>query len=43
MKLATPIVRIETLIRTKEASGRDKDRENVRQLKQRLKNADDAA
>jgi len=42
MKLATPIVRIETLIRMKEASGREKDREDVTQLRQLLENADDA-
>jgi hypothetical protein len=41
MKLATPIMRIETLIRMKEATGREKDREDVRQLQQ-LVNADDA-
>ena len=44
MKLATPpIMRIETLIRMREATGREKDREDVMQLKQLLKNADDAA
>ncbi len=42
MKLATPIMRIETLIRMKEATGREKDREAVRQLSQLLENADDA-
>lgn len=42
MKLATPIMRIETLIRMKEATGREKDREDVRQLRQLLENADDA-
>ena len=42
MNLATPIVRIETFIRMKEASGREKDREDVTQLRQLLENADDA-
>ncbi|MGH9894229.1 MAG: nucleotidyl transferase AbiEii/AbiGii toxin family protein [bacterium] len=34
-------VRIETLIRMKEATGREKDREDVRQLTQLLQNAND--
>jgi hypothetical protein len=42
MKLPTPIMRIETLIRMKESSGREKDREDVRHLRQLLENADDA-
>ena len=42
MKLATPIVRIETLIRMKEATGREKDREDVRQLRQLRDNTNDA-
>jgi hypothetical protein len=41
MKLATPIIRIETLIRMKEA-GREKDREDVRQLRQLRDNTNDA-
>jgi hypothetical protein len=35
-------VRIETLIRMKEATGREKDREDVRQLRSLLENPDDA-
>ena len=35
-------VRIETLIRMKEAAGREKDREDVRQLRSLLENPDDA-
>ena len=42
MKLAALCVRIETLIRMKEATGREKDREDVTQLRQLLENADDA-
>ncbi len=42
MKPATPMVRIETLIRMKEATGRENDREDVRHLSQLLENADDA-
>ena len=42
MKLAAPIVRIETLIRRKEASGREKDREDVTQLRQLRDNTNDA-
>jgi hypothetical protein len=34
-------VRIETLIRMKEATGREKDREDVRQLRRLLENPDD--
>ena len=41
MKLAAPIMRIETLIRMKEAPGRDKDREDVRQLRQLRDNTND--
>ena len=44
MKLASleAIVRIETLIRMKETAGRDKDKEDIRQLKLLLDNPDDA-
>jgi hypothetical protein len=42
MKLATLIVLIETLIRMKEATGREKDREDVRQLRQLRDNTNDA-
>ncbi len=40
--LPTRFVRIETLIRMKEATGREKDREDVRQLRLLLENPDDA-
>lgn len=40
--LHTRFVRIETLIRMKEAAGREKDQEDVRQLRALLENPDDA-
>jgi hypothetical protein len=42
MKLAAPIMRIETLIRMKEATGRENDRADVRQLRQLRDNTNDA-
>ena len=39
--LATRFVRIETLIRMKEAAGREKDLEDVRQLRLLMENAED--
>jgi len=40
--LQTRFVRIETLIRMKEAAGREKDREDIRQLKLLMENPNDA-
>lgn len=40
--LQTRFVRIETLIRMKEGTGREKDREDIRQLRLLMENPDDA-